>query len=192
MKKNTIINLTISGILLVVYVAFFLIDLFTTKQITLSSFILCVGALTAYSIFLSRMDKKYYLGILVFTFFAQFLGGMLHFYLLIPSYDIILHLASGALLVLLADYIFNLISSRYPDKSVPEAIRILFCFFAAVASAACWEIWEYSGDKLLKLNSQLGSLDDTMTDIIAGTIGAVIGVVVLKLLFIKFKKKATA
>lgn len=180
-------NLKLSLGLLIIYAATWLIDLFTLQAIPTSAVILCIGALFVYILFLSRIDTKYYVGIAVFTFFAQYLGGMLNFYKIIPIYDNILHLASGVLLVLLADYVYSLIIRPHKNYSAPTAVRIGFGFLASVASAAAWEIWEYSGDTLLGLSSQ-GGLDDTMTDIIAGTIGAVIGIFVMILLLKKERK----
>ena len=50
-----------------------------------------------------------------------------------------------------------------------------------------WEIWEFSGDMLFGLSSQGGSLIDTMTDIIAGSCGAVVGTTLLGLILRKKK-----
>lgn len=172
-------NLVISIILFVVYAATYIIDLFTFKAITVSSAALCIGALIIYTLFLRWLKPLYYMGILVFTFFAQYLGGMLKFYEIIPIYDVILHLCSGTLLVLLADYLYEILAQKTGQKDTTAAVRLFFCFLFSTAAAAVWEIWEFSGDKLLGLSSQLNSLDDTMTDIVSGTIGAVIGTAVL-------------
>lgn len=186
-KKKTSINLIVSIILFIVYVTTYVIDFFTIKTITLSSVLLCVGALIVYTLFLRKIKSVYYLGLLTFTFFAQYLGAMLHLYVYIPIYDIILHFGSGTLLVLAADYVYTLIMKKYKTASVPQLIRLLLCFLTSVASAAVWEIWEYSGDVIIGLNSQ-GSLEDTMTDIIAGTCGAIIGVFLLRYILNKSKK----
>lgn len=186
-NKKISANLLISLILLVVYLATWLLDIFTLKQITLSSLLLCVGALLVFVGFLRKIKSRYYLGILFFTFFAQYLGAMLKFYKIIPIYDLLLHFASGILLVLLADYVYTLLLHRHKDYSIPNVIRLGFCGLASIASAAVWEIWEYTGDQLLGLQSQ-GGLDDTMTDIIAGSIGAVLGVLALWFIIKKSKE----
>lgn len=182
-------NRKLSVVLFVIYLATYLFDMFTLQKITASSVILCIGALIAYFIFLSGIETRYYVGIAIFTFFAQYLGGMLRLYDIIPIYDLLLHFASGALLVLLADYVFVLMTKKHTEVVVPLKVRVIFCFFGSVASAAAWEIWEYAGDKLFALQSQVG-LDDTMTDIIAGTIGAVIGIFVLRKLLLSDNKRA--
>ena len=46
----------------------------------------------------------------------------------------------------------------------------LIIFTITVAGAGCWEIIEFIGDTFFGTNAQLGSLQDTMEDIICGTI----------------------
>ena len=43
----------------------------------------------------------------------------------------------------------------------------------AIACAGAWEIWEFTTDSLFGLTAQNG-LEDTMYDIICGTVGAII------------------
>ncbi|MFZ2539380.1 MAG: hypothetical protein WAX04_10825 [Oscillospiraceae bacterium] len=187
MKKNSL-NLKVSILLLVIYIATYVVDLFTTKAITISSVALCVAAILVLTLVSKKMKSMYYVGIALFAFLSQYLGAMLNVYTIIPTYDFILHFSSGTLLVLLADYGYECLIDKHPQASVPNIIRLLFTFFIAVASAAIWEIWEYSGDKLFGLQSQ-GGLDDTMTDIIAGSMGAIIGFFLLKSILNKTKKR---
>ena len=64
---------------------------------------------------------------------------------------------------------------------------IVFSIIFAIASAAVWEIWEFSTDKLFGFTSQNNSLDDTMWDIICGSLMGVIANIPLYL-YIKGKK----
>lgn len=120
------VNLIVSAVLFLVYVLTTVIDTLTVQQISVSSSILCIGALVAYFIFLRRFDPIYYLGILIFTFFAQYLGACLHFYNIIPIYDLILHSASGILLVLLAHYLLTAFFIKGVD--IPLRLTLLCCF----------------------------------------------------------------
>ena len=190
MKKISI-NLKFSFVLLIVYIATYVIDFLTAKSITIAGVGLCIGALVLLVLFFRKMKPMYYLGIAAFAFLSQYLGAMLNLYTIIPSYDFILHFSSGILLVFLADYFYELIVKKHPQSSIPQTIRLIFAFFISVASAAIWEIWEYAGDVLLGLQSQ-GGLDDTMTDIIAGTTGAVLGVVLFRFILQKSKKRTIA
>ncbi len=144
MKKEKPVNLIASAVLFCVYVLTTVIDALTVRQISVSSSILCIGALIAYFVFLRRFEPLYYLGILVFTFFAQYLGACLHFYNIIPIYDLILHSASGILLVLLAHYLLTAFFIK--DIEIPLRLTLLCCFLFSVAAAGIWEIWEFSGD----------------------------------------------
>lgn len=186
MKKEKPINLIATAVLFVIYTLTAIIDALTVHRIATSSVILCIGALIAYFIFLRRFEPMYYIGILVFTFFAQYLGACLHFYSIIPIYDLLLHSASGVLLVLLAHYLLTMFFAK--NMVLPHRIVLLCCFLFSAAAAGIWEIWEFSGDMLLGLSSQGGSLTDTMTDIIAGNCGAIAGTILLGLLLRKKEK----
>lgn len=111
--------------------------------------------------------------ILLFIFIAMFLANEFGFYSIIPSLDKIEHLFSGVILCFIGLLILKRINLNKITSFNPITIT-LFCLFFSVAMAACWEIYEYSTDKLLGLKSQNESLEDTMRDIICGTIGAAI------------------
>lgn len=178
MKEKKLITLS-TVIYLLITIITFVIDRIWFDKIKLSAFLLCLFAGIGYYVFLRKLKPIYYLGILGFTFLAEYLGAMLSLYRIFPLYDMLLHFSSGILLVFFASYLLELLLKKSAVKNIPTNVSAWFCFFGSVASAALWEIWEFSGDVLFKLNSQLGSLNDTMEDIAAGTIGAVFGVILL-------------
>ena len=128
---------------------------------------------------------------LVFIFCAMFLGEILDFYDLIPSWDILLHTTSGFMLSALFYFILE---NKDPYIKISYILFFSFCF--AVASGAIWEIFEFLIDIISGANMQkyalfngaplVGqyALIDTMTDLIVDTLGSI--------LFITFKifKKA--
>lgn len=183
MKKLSI-NVKVSLLFLLVFFITYGIDFFTFKSIPITDLILCTFADLAFILILRKIKTVYYLGILFFTVLAQYFGGMLKLYEIIPYYDVFLHFASGILLVLLADYLYTLLLTRYKKADVPLLIRLILDTAVAISAAAFWEIWEYSGDTLLKLQAQ-GGLDNTMRDIIAGTLGGIIGFFVMRKLLTK-------
>lgn len=187
MKKDKI-NYWLTAVFFAIYLISFSIDFFTQKSITVVSFGMCIGALLLFFLFLRKLKPVYYIGIIIFTFFAQFLGAMLDMYTKIPIYDKILHLSSGILLVFLGHYAYELLTRKYENINVPLKIELFFCSLFSIASAGIWEIWEYSGDVLFNLSSQKDGINDTMTDIISGTIGAIIGTFLL-LIYLKRRKK---
>ncbi|MFD0696771.1 hypothetical protein ACFQZT_22150 [Paenibacillus sp. GCM10027628] len=111
--------------------------------------------------------------ILLFIFVAMFLGNEFGFYSVIPYLDKIEHLFSGVILCFVGLLFFIKINTNADILRFQSKIAIWFSFFFAVAMAGCWEIYEFTTDWLFGLNSQQGSLLDTMWDIICGTIGAV-------------------
>lgn len=107
----------------------------------------------------------------LFVFGAQFLGSYIGFYGYFTWWDILLHLLSGILvgymgLVLL----LTLDKSHQLFMKQKTAVIAVFVFAIAVVGAVFWEIIEFTGDQLLGTNAQLGSLQDTMEDLICGTI----------------------
>ena len=107
----------------------------------------------------------------LFVFLAQFLGTYLGAYGYFHWWDVMLHLVSGILvgyagLVLLVtlDKDKVLFTKQY------AGLLALIIFTITVTGAGCWEIIEFIGDTFLGMNAQLGSLQDTMEDIICGTI----------------------
>lgn len=111
--------------------------------------------------------------ILAFIFVAMFFANEFRGYSIIPYLDKIEHLSSGVILFFLGSLIFELINENETNKLNLKTI-ILFGLFFAIAMAGVWEIYEFTTDKLFSLRSQNNSLNDTMGDIICGTIGALL------------------
>ena len=177
MKKfslNTKATFIFALMYMILFSAVFLFKL----TFSLQALILSFGGLIAIWLAGHRLEPKYYLGAQIFLFFAEGLGAGLQFYALISFYDVIMHLCSGILLSFLGEYSLKILN-KGKNTSLPKTIHHTYCLLFSVACAGLWEIWEFSGDKIFGLDSQLGSLDDTMTDIISGTTGSVIGVIIL-------------
>ena len=180
MKKLSI-NTKATFVFLALYIILFSFVFILNLTFSLQSLLLSFGGLAAIWIIGHRLEPKYYIGAQCFLFVAEGIGAGLQFYAIISIYDVIMHLCSGILLAFLGEYTLTLFNKGNPPK-LPSLIHYVYCFIFAAACAGFWEIWEFSGDKLFGFNSQLGSLDDTMTDIIAGSLGAIIGVLILIIL----------
>ncbi len=96
---------------------------------------------------------------------ATLFGVILDLYTLLPWYDSLVHLVTGACLVYLAKD-----GVKLDDKTAKRA-KALYAFFFSVSLSTFWEIYEFGVD-FLGADSQHGSLSDTMWDLIFGTIGA--------------------
>lgn len=124
--------------------------------------------------------------ILLFIFIAMFLGNEFDFYSLIPPLDKIEHFFSGIILTFIGVVIYNHINRNENALKINPFTKVLFCLFFSIAMAGCWEIYEFTMDRLLGLRSQNNSLLDTMLDIICGTSGAIIASIYLHY---EFRKK---
>ncbi|MGL4763289.1 MAG: hypothetical protein ACRC6T_17240 [Sarcina sp.] len=113
-----------------------------------------------------------------FIFVSMFLGKLNNYYGKFSWWDLFLHAVSGIVIFIVAYMVFLLQNDCNKDNVKPVLI-ITYTLLFAVAMTAIWETWEFSGDKLLGLNSQGGSLQDTMEDIVAGSVGPLLMVPVL-------------
>lgn len=125
-----------------------------------------------------------YMGVMIFCFLSIYLANLFDFYS-ISYYDKFLHIISGVMI-----YFFGLIiyvNLTKNDEYKKDIFFYLFPLFFSIALAGVWEIWEFSTDLIFGLNAQNNSLIDTMTDIICGTIGAIVSL--LTVLLWKSNKK---
>lgn len=123
-----------------------------------------------------KKSKASYTASLIFIFLAMYLGNVFDFYQLISNYDKILHFSSGIIIGVVGLIIYAHFTKEYMKKLSPH-FMILFIFIFCVALAGCWEIWEFTGDRLFGFTSQNNSLIDTMMDIICGTAGGLISLI---------------
>lgn len=190
--KKIGLNTTASAILMVFYIATYLIDLATGKNITFLDFFMCTATLLFLFLVFRKAESIYYIPAISFAFFALFFGSMLDFYSIIPIYDLLLHAGSGVLLTFAGHWLYTQLT-RKKAVTIPLIIPVLFAVLFSMAAAGVWEIWEYSGDTLFGLSSQgsgQSGLDDTMTDIIAGCISGVVGGLILYPLIKRSHKKS--
>ena len=184
-SKTYKINFIVTIALLLLYIVTFIVDWFTLKNIAIFSAVMCTLTLSVLFIIFRKINPVYYLSAAAFAFFALFLGMMLNFYIVIPIFDLMLHAASGLLAVFAGHFLMGLVLKREKSFEFPLKFVVAFCIFFSISIAGLWEIWEFSTDYILKRFSQLGSLTDTMTDMIAGSISALIGGFILYILLKK-------
>lgn len=142
--------------------------------------ILTAGTVIAFWIFFRftflKKSKAAYIATLIFIIMAMYFGNILDFYEIVPYYDKILHTASGIIIGIMSIVIYAHFTKDYFER-INSRFMLLFCILLTLALAGGWEIWEYTTDKIFGLMSQRNSLDDTMTDIICGTIGGIIALI---------------
>jgi len=123
------------------------------------------------------------LSLLIFIFMAMFLAEILNFYSRIPIFDKILHSLSGAMLFFVGQALYKRVEKSQKVIKSNTTVMILFSMFFSIAMAGCWEIFEFSMDRLLGYHLQNDSLFDTMGDIICGTSMAIITAILSFVLF---------
>ena len=111
----------------------------------------------------------------VFIFSSQFLGSFLGAYGYLSWWDTMLHTVSGILMGYIALIMLLTVDRKGMIFKQHQIVFImLFIILTGIAGAGIWEIIEFTGDTFLGLNAQLGSLQDTMIDIICGTVGGML------------------
>ncbi|SDO85908.1 hypothetical protein SAMN04487897_12480 [Paenibacillus sp. yr247] len=121
----------------------------------------------------TRMFAALRFSVLLFILITMFMANEFGLYNVIPYLDKIEHLFSGVILCFVGLLIYKKASDRENTAVLSAKVAVWFSLFFSVAMAGVWEIYEFTMDRLFGLISQNGSLVDTMTDIICGTIGAV-------------------
>ena len=133
-----------------------------------------------------RKSKAAYISIISFVMIAIYLGNVLSLYTYIRNYDKILHLISGVIINIISVIIYFSFSNE-SRKNVNFKFMITFCIAFIMGCAGAWEIWEFTTDRLFGLQAQLNSLTDTMLDIICGTIGGILCLIITCISIIKRK-----
>lgn len=131
--------------------------------------------LAAELVFRTSLPRPLQLSYLVFIAAGPFIGTALHVYWYVPPWDLLVHFWSGIMLSWLGMLLARRAEERM-DAALPRWFSLTTILFAAMAFAAAWEICEFVSDRLIGTHAQLGQTD-TMTDLIAGTLGAVAAIV---------------
>ena len=145
--------------------------------------------LTFYNWFLKKVFKinlniysRILLSLLIFL--AQCLGTTLNFYDLYDNWDLIAHFISGIVMFIVGYDIFSSLDKRYCDIKLNKKIKIIFSILFALSVGSIWEMYEYSVDGILNLDTQrtgelIGrmAIKGTMTDLFSPTIGTLLTVI---------------
>ena len=121
-----------------------------------------------------------------FVFLASPVGSVLNVYRLWGPYDKIVHFLSGVLIAAAGIVIFwKIIERQRMEKHQRKkliGISSIFAFLAATAGAGLWEITEFTIDIIVSGGMQRGMFD-TITDMIAGTLGGLLYAVVVYMMY---------
>ncbi|WP_088069816.1 hypothetical protein [Gottfriedia luciferensis] len=175
MKRGfqTILSITYSICMLVLFIIFFIKDDTYRYPIALGSVVVALVPLILDKFFKIRFKLSIIISYFAFLIGSQCLGSMLKFYSL-GWWDSFLHFLSGVLVAFLAIDLMEKLTTEKSRSEMSPFFIFIFIFAFGVFCGTLWEIWEFSGDHLLGSTMQGGGNFDTMTDLIADTIGAFI------------------
>jgi hypothetical protein len=147
-------------------------------------------------IFLARISYRTQTWVMILVLAAAFVGKYLYIYSIIPWYDFYLH-AFGCFICVFAGYELAK-SMKYDDKPLEPVIGAVCGFGLSFFAAVVWEMFEFVCDQFFDGNTQNWKfspsekfltalptdparfpLMDTMTDLISGAVGSLIGGIVI-------------
>lgn len=122
--------------------------------------------------FKTELDGKMKVAYILFLFASQYLGSIVGLYGN-GWWDTFLHLLSGIFLAFLGFDFFSRLDDDIRTE-IPKRFLFVYIVVFAMAGAALWEMYEFTSDVVLNTTMQGNGNDDTMVDIIAGSLGGIL------------------
>lgn len=113
---------------------------------------------------------------ILFIFSAHYFGEIYNFYNIYWWWDLLLHSVFGSYAVIVSIHIIKGAIKRKNETPINRYILflIIFAFSISIALGTLWEMFEFSGDYLLKTSMIKGGLEDTSTDLLVKITAALI------------------
>ena len=92
--------------------------------------------------------------ICIFTFFAQILGDIYNFYLIIPWWDDFLHFTSGMMFIEIGYFFIDLIKINNSKICLSPLFMVAISFYFTITVLTFWECIEFGCDKFLGTDTQ--------------------------------------
>lgn len=122
-----------------------------------------------------RIPAEFELLAVIFVYASLYLGDLHGYYLKYWWWDILLHTGSGLILGIFGFLLVYVINEHEDlEMHMKPSFVGLFAFMFALGMGTIWEIFEFALDQFLGIDTQGGSLVDTMSDLIVDGIGAFI------------------
>lgn len=122
--------------------------------------------------FKTELDGKMKVAYILFLFASQYLGSIVGLYGN-GWWDTFLHLLSGIFLAFLGFDFFSRLDDDIRTE-IPKRFLFVYIVVFSMAGAALWEMYEFTSDVVLNATMQGNGNDDTMVDIIAGSLGGIL------------------
>lgn len=110
---------------------------------------------------------------LIFLIGSQYLGSI-HGWYGLGWWDTFMHFISGAILAFTGIALYERLIHRNAGQAISPWFVFLFTLSFAALGGVLWEIYEFSSDQLFGMTLQGGGNTDTMTDLIADTVGGLV------------------
>ncbi|MGG3562433.1 hypothetical protein ABES03_12645 [Neobacillus rhizosphaerae] len=110
---------------------------------------------------------------LIFLVGSQYFGSILGWYGL-GWWDTFMHFVSGAILAFSGIALYERLIHRNAGDEISPWFVFLFTLSFAALGGVLWEVYEFSSDQFFDMTLQGGGNKDTMTDLIADTIGGLV------------------
>ena len=180
-RTQRVIHWGVSGVLFVVYLTTLVVWLIQGTQVVFLDFLATFGVWFLLTVVGCWLPTPYFVASMLFVFVAQYGGMVWDGYNRFDWFDLAVHFCSGMLLTVWGFFLYRLVVGR--RRGLPVLLPALFSTLFSVACAAIWEIYEFTIDSLFGYDAQILGNADTMTDIIAGTLGGLlVGICLLLLL----------
>jgi uncharacterized membrane protein YjdF len=131
-------------------------------------------------VFRTTLPRVLQVTYLTFIASSSFAGSALQVYWNFPPWDFIVHCYSGLMLAWLGMLLLRAVEER-TGVGLPVWFSGTVMLLFAMAGAAAWELSEFGSDILIGTEAQLSN-KDSMTDMLAGTLGGAIAVLVVLVL----------
>lgn len=179
MKKILRLVNSLLFVFFICFMVYILISSYNTLSLSKLLTVFCILPLIMIPFLLDKLRWYHMNEILIFIYYlflilALVLGSILGVYHKIWWFDLFTHFLSGIITSILAFIILE--KNKFVNKN-NKLFCLIFILFFTISIATCWEYFEFTSDKLFKIDVQLVAktgVDDTMTDMLIATLGGIV------------------
>lgn len=192
MKKLLKVVNSLLFVFFICFMVYMLISSYATMNLSKILTVLCILPLIMVPYLLDKIKVYQMDEVLIFFYYfflllALVMGSILKFYYKIWWFDLFTHFISGFMTSIIA---FILLQKNKLVNKKYKWFGFLFILIFTIAIAACWEYFEFTGDKLFHSDTQWVAetgVDDTMTDMLIATFAGLLSSIYY--LYYLYKKK---
>ena len=175
MNRKLVITLSLLYVIFMVILAFYYHSIGQSFKSTVAmAGILCGAVPLLLALFTKlQFNLPIVFSYLIFLVGSQYLGSISGWYGL-GWWDTFMHFVSGAILAFSGIALYERLIHRAAGHEISPWFIFLFTLSFAALGGVLWEVYEFSCDQLFGMTLQGGGNKDTMTDLIADTLGGLV------------------